>query len=190
MLQKGGPWSCGSLPEHAYAAFEAEILCGASRKCDSGWGLRRSREQFWNHHRSNYVLFAGRTWNPAISFRVNKVKGILEPWWIDPLADSCPLGKLVYGLPIFPLFPVKNGVFILWQHLLLPRHLLVPTLNCLGRHSTVLLECRIHGIHDFVDKLESFALSCFLRCGESPGDFPADTHQHATSGQDEAADIP
>ena len=78
----------------------------------------------------------------------------------------------MYSLPIFLLFPVKNGVFVLGQHLLLARQLLVPTLDSLCRHSPVLLQCSTDRIYDFVDKLEAFALSCFLRCGESPWDFP------------------
>lgn len=39
----------------------------------------------------------------------------------------------MYGLAIFPLLPVKNGVFVFGQHFLLFRHYALPSLYGLRR---------------------------------------------------------
>lgn len=77
----------------------------------------------------------------------------------------------MYPLPIPLLLPIKNRIFILRPHLLLPRHLRLPPLNLL--HGTpLLLQRRVHARNDAVDSTQAFALTGFLVGGETPGDFP------------------
>lgn len=78
----------------------------------------------------------------------------------------------MYSLPVLLLLAIKDGVFILWQHLLLSWHLGVPSFNRLGAHA-VLLQCGAESVDHFVDQLQALSLSCFLGSAETPGSFPA-----------------
>lgn len=76
-------------------------------------------------------------------------------------------------LPIPLLLPIKNCIFILRPHLLLPRHLRLPPLDLLQR-APLFPERSIEGGDYGVDGAETFALAGFLRRGEAEGDFPVE----------------
>jgi hypothetical protein len=78
----------------------------------------------------------------------------------------------VNALPIPPLFSIEDGVFVFRQHLLFPRHLLVPSLNSFRSSHTVTLKSSADGVDYFIDHSQSFPLSSFLGRGESPWSFP------------------
>lgn len=64
-----------------------------------------------------------------------------------------------------PLFlPIKKGVFILGSHLVLARHLRLPSLKgfCAG---VLFREGGVDGGYDCVDGAEAFPLARFLRSG-------------------------
>lgn len=75
-------------------------------------------------------------------------------------------------LPIPLCLPVKHRVLVPRHHLLLLRHLSLPSfygftdLPRLG-------ERRVDGRDHVVDHAQAFALAGFLGGGEAPGDFPA-----------------
>ena len=56
----------------------------------------------------------------------------------------------VYAFPVCLLLPIEDGVFILWQHLLLPRHLAVPPVDGLCAHRPVPLQGGADGVDDLV----------------------------------------
>lgn len=76
-------------------------------------------------------------------------------------------------LPIPLLLPIKNGIFILRPHLLLPRHLRLPPLDLFQR-APLFPQGGIDGGDDGVDGAEAFALAGFLRRGEPEGEFPVE----------------
>ena len=76
-------------------------------------------------------------------------------------------------LAIALLLAIKHGVFILWSHLRLRGHLVLPALQLDGGGEAVLLEGAVDGRDDGVDEAEAFALAALLGRGETPGDFPA-----------------
>lgn len=78
------------------------------------------------------------------------------------------------SLPVLLLLLIKNRVLVLGQHLLLSGHLCVPPLNGLCCQPAISLQRRTHGIYHAVDGAEALALSCLLRTGESPRDFPVE----------------
>jgi hypothetical protein len=77
----------------------------------------------------------------------------------------------VYALPIPLHLAVKDRVFVLWQHLLLSRHLHLPPLDLLHALSSS-CERVIERFYDGVDVPEAFALAVLLVSGEPPWDFP------------------
>lgn len=76
------------------------------------------------------------------------------------------------ALSVPALFAVEDGVLVLGQHFLLPRHLVVPALNSFRGHHTITLKCGADGVDDLVNEPQSFPLAGFLRGGESPWSFP------------------
>lgn len=75
-------------------------------------------------------------------------------------------------LAIPPLLAIKHGVFILWPHLRLRRHLLFPPLQFGCRPHVVLLEGIVDSRYYIVDETEAFALTALLGDGKTPGYFP------------------
>ena len=75
------------------------------------------------------------------------------------------------SLPIPLLLAIKNRIFILGPHLLLPRHLLFPSLQIFQRSSLFSERC-INDGDDGIHRTEPFALAGFLGRGEAEGDFP------------------
>ena len=69
----------------------------------------------------------------------------------------------MYSFAILLLLAIKNGVFVLGHHFLLPRHFLVPAIDSLGSHATVLLQRVVDGVDDLIYKLQPLALTGFLR---------------------------
>ncbi len=57
----------------------------------------------------------------------------------------------MYPLPVFLFLSVEDGIFVLWQHLLFPWHLAVPSIDSLCIHAPVSLQSGTNSIHDFVD---------------------------------------
>jgi len=80
--------------------------------------------------------------------------------------------RTVDALAVLLLLAVEDGVLVLGQHLLLARHLGVPSLDGLGAHAVV-LQGGAEGVDDLVDQLQSLALAGFLGCAEAPRSFPA-----------------
>lgn len=74
-------------------------------------------------------------------------------------------------LPILPLLLIKYRILVLGQHLRLPGHLLVPSLDSLGGLALSLERCadRVDGL---VYGAESLPLARFLEAGDAPGGFP------------------
>lgn len=75
------------------------------------------------------------------------------------------------SLPIPLLLAVKDRIFILRPHLLLPRHLRLPSLHLL-QTTPLFFERGIDDCDDVVDAAEAFALTRFLMWGEAEGYFP------------------
>ena len=80
--------------------------------------------------------------------------------------------RTVNAFPVFLLLAIEDRIFIFRQHLLFPRHFLVPSLQVLRRHPFP-AEGAIEGRDDVVDKAKAFALPALLHGGESPRYFPA-----------------
>jgi hypothetical protein len=78
----------------------------------------------------------------------------------------------MYSLPVRLLLPVKDCIFVLWQHLLLSRHLLIPPLHGLVRGPEISLQCSRYGIYDAVNCTQTLSLAAFLVTGDSPWGFP------------------
>ncbi len=74
-------------------------------------------------------------------------------------------------LPIPLLLPIKDRIFILRPHLLLPRHLHFPSFHLLQSIPLFTEGVIDHG-DDGVDGAETFALAGFLRGGQAEGDLP------------------
>lgn len=78
------------------------------------------------------------------------------------------------ALSVLLLLPIKHGIFILWQHLLLRRHLRLPPLNRLQSLSPLRqrsVQRRYHAIH----RPQSQPVSPLLKFGQPPGDLPQKT---------------
>lgn len=83
-------------------------------------------------------------------------------------------GKLtVNSFAVFLFLAIVDCVFVLWQHFLLPGHLLVPSVDGLGHGHAIALEGCCHGIDDSIDCAKSPSLTEFLSGRETPWDFPA-----------------
>ena len=70
------------------------------------------------------------------------------------------------------LLAIKHCIFILWSHLRLRRHLVLPPLQLRRGAQVVLFECIVDCCYHVVDETEAFALTALLGNGETPGDFP------------------
>lgn len=57
----------------------------------------------------------------------------------------------MYSFAIFLLLAIEYRIFIFGQHLLLPRHFLVPSLDGLDGPGTVSLEGSRHGVDDLIN---------------------------------------
>ena len=77
----------------------------------------------------------------------------------------------VNSLSVLLLLAVEDGVFILWQHLLLSWHLLLPALNWLDS-DTLLGKRLVNNRNDGIDSTKTLALAGLLVLGESPWDLP------------------
>lgn len=77
----------------------------------------------------------------------------------------------VNSLSVLLLLAVEDGVFVLWQHLLLGWHLVLPALNWLDGDTT-LSECLINDRDNSVDGTKALALAGLLVLGEPPWDLP------------------
>lgn len=76
------------------------------------------------------------------------------------------------SLPVLPLLAIKHGIFILWLHLLLARHLRLPALNLVdGRHS-VSQQGGLDGINNVIDAAKTAAMAELLGVRESPWTLP------------------
>lgn len=83
------------------------------------------------------------------------------------------LGKLtMHPLPISLLLPIKHRILILWPHLPLRRHLLLPPFEIPRRIHICPLERCVDGCDHVIDEAEAFALATLLGGGEAPGYFP------------------
>ena len=109
--------------------------------------------------------------------------------WVEALGKSGPLWKLcvsselrdwlhpsqkmltVNSLSILFLLAIENGVFVLWQHLLLGWHLLLPALNWLDLNA-LLGQCLVDNRNNGVDSTKALTLAGLLVAGESPWDLP------------------
>lgn len=79
--------------------------------------------------------------------------------------------RTVNSLPVLLLLAVEDGVFVLWQHLLLGWHLVLPALNWLDG-DTLLGQCLINDRNDGIDGTKALALAGLLVLGEPPWDLP------------------
>ncbi len=77
----------------------------------------------------------------------------------------------MYPLPIPLLLPIENGVLIPRHHLLLARHLRLPTHDAFRREALT-LQRGGEGGDDGVDEAQAFALASLLGGGQFPRDFP------------------
>lgn len=78
----------------------------------------------------------------------------------------------VYSFPIFFFLPVEDRILVFREHLFFSRHFLVPSLHRIAGQAPTALERSAHGIDYPVNCAKAFALSCLLRSGQTPGDFP------------------
>lgn len=76
------------------------------------------------------------------------------------------------SLAVFLFLAIVDCVFVLWQHLLFPWHLVVPSVDCFDHWHTIALEGCCHGIDDSIDCAKSSSLTKFLPGRETPWDFP------------------
>lgn len=83
----------------------------------------------------------------------------------------CAVMLTVDSLSVLLLLAIKDGVFVLWQHLLLGWHLVLPALNWLDG-DTALGECLINDRDNSVDSTKALALTGLLVLGEPPWDLP------------------
>ena len=83
----------------------------------------------------------------------------------------CLVYRTVNGLSVLLFLAVEDGVFVLWQHLLLGWHLVLPALNRLDL-DTLLGERLINDRDDGVDGAKALALAGLLVLGEPPWDLP------------------
>ena len=77
------------------------------------------------------------------------------------------------SLSILLLLPIKDRVFVPRHHLLLNRHLRVPSFHGLGRLS-LFRERFVHRGDYGIDCAKTFALTSFLEFGQPPWDLPID----------------
>lgn len=88
------------------------------------------------------------------------------------MASSMPVRRLTSNrLPILLLLPIKDGVFVLRNHLLLSGHLVLPPIQSFRRQA-LLSQSFLHAIDDAVHRAQTLALSCFLQTREPPWDLP------------------
>jgi hypothetical protein len=74
-------------------------------------------------------------------------------------------------LPVRLLFLIKDCVFVLRQHLLLPGHFLVPSLHSLCSLALSGESCG-NGVDYSIDGAEALALAGLLGLRDAPWDFP------------------
>lgn len=72
--------------------------------------------------------------------------------------------RTVNALSVLLLLAIEDGVLVLWNHLLLHRHLALPSLNSF-RGLSLLCQCLIYHRDNSVDRAESFTLSRLLEFG-------------------------
>lgn len=104
----------------------------------------------------------------------------------DCVSTSCPnrnnsknkkVALTPYALAVRSLLLVEDGVLVLGQHLLLARHLRVPSLDGLDARDAVALQGRADGVDDLVDMAKALALARLLVAGEAPGDLPVESRK-------------
>ena len=77
----------------------------------------------------------------------------------------------MYALPVPLDFPVEDCVFVLGQHLLFRRHLLLPRFHLLQGLAQA-REGGVKGGDDVVNASETVAVPVLLVGGQAPWDFP------------------
>lgn len=75
------------------------------------------------------------------------------------------------SLSIRFFLPIEKSVLVLWLHLILSRHLRLPSLQHF-RSGILFRECSVNGGYDGIDCAKAFPLAGFLWAGQTPGDFP------------------
>jgi hypothetical protein len=75
------------------------------------------------------------------------------------------------ALAVRLLLLVEKSVLVSWQHLLLSRHFLVPSVDCLCGLAVSAKGCA-KGIDNAVNSTQALALAGFLRLRDTPWDFP------------------
>jgi hypothetical protein len=75
------------------------------------------------------------------------------------------------ALAVRLLLLIKKGVLVPWQHLLLSRHFLVPSLNCFCGLAVSAKGCA-KGVNYAVNRAQALALAGFLGLRDAPWDFP------------------
>jgi hypothetical protein len=85
----------------------------------------------------------------------------------------------MYSLPICLFLTVEDSILVLRQHLFFPWHVRVPSLHRLAGEGPIALERSTHSIDYLIDGAKALTLSCFLRSGETPGNFPVGRGQRS-----------